>query len=69
MKPKAYLLTETRYGFAWGPAKVDRTCSDQKWGVIVSVKGKREVAEVRVTPSGLVRFTKRKATDYDRKSD
>lgn len=46
---------ETRFGFEWGPARVERVASDPKAGVIVIVQTKREQVHIRVTPSGLIR--------------
>ena len=55
MTEKTYALTDDPYGFAWGPVAVERTASDPKWGVILTIKndyGKQ--FEVRVSPSGRV---------------
>lgn len=64
---KPILVENTKFGFWWGPMLVERTCSDEKWGAIVSIKGAREVVEIRVTPSGSVRVgTKRKTLKGER---
>lgn len=47
-----YPLTQTRYGFRWGPVTVERTATDEKWGVVVTVKGATEQVDIRVSPAG-----------------
>ena len=60
-------IKTTRYGFKYGPAIVERTCDDKKWGVIISIKSDREVLELRVTPKGFIRIgTRRKALPFDK---
>lgn len=56
MADKKFSLTELVHGFQWGPATVTRCVSDPKWGVVIQVQGPREMVNVRVTPSGLVRI-------------
>ena len=48
---------ETTYGFDWGPASIERCASGPKWGVILTIKTKRQSCQLRVTPSGLIRFS------------
>jgi len=48
---------ETPYGFQWGPVLIERCASDPKWGVILTLKTQKGTAEVRVTPSGIVRYS------------
>ena len=55
MKDGDYELTETKYGFEWGPLSIERIAHNDSFGVIIYVSGKREQVEIRVTPSGLVR--------------
>jgi len=50
-----FRYSNTRYGFEWGPAKVERTASTPKWGVVASVESKSHFVQVRVTPSGQIR--------------
>ncbi|RLI87971.1 MAG: hypothetical protein DRP01_00025 [Archaeoglobales archaeon] len=47
-------LTETQFGFNWGPAIVERCVSD-KGSVTLRVMTKKQCLEVRVTPKGLIR--------------
>lgn len=51
-----FRLTETKYGFQWGPASVVRICDDPKAGVLIAVYTDRARLEIRVTPSGLIRI-------------
>ena len=53
-KPR-FELTETRFGFAWGPAHIIRCVSDKKYGVILEVRTGRQRLNVRVTPTGVIR--------------
>lgn len=46
---------ETRFGFEWGPADVQRVFSHPKWGVIIQVETKYERIELRITPKGFIR--------------
>ena len=34
-KAPRFPLTETRYGFMWGPCTIERAVSDPKWGVVL----------------------------------
>lgn len=53
-----YPCVETRYGFDWGPASVQRVVSDPKAGVVISISSaKGKTVYVRVTPSGLTRVS------------
>ena len=45
----------TQFGFRWGPANIQRLCSDKKWGVLFTIQTNRESLDIRVTPSGLIR--------------
>lgn len=47
---------ETKYGFRYGPAIVERTASDEKAGVLLAIRTPRKRLEIRVTPSGLIRM-------------
>jgi len=46
---------ETRYGFDWGAAKIERVASHggHLW---IDVRTPRQVLEIRVTPTGLIRI-------------
>jgi hypothetical protein len=50
-------LTETRYGFKWGPITIERQCSDDKKGWVdfglISAKAK---INVYVTKTGRIRL-------------
>lgn len=49
---------DTQYGFEWGPATVERFCSDEKKGwVIMGIKTKKypHGVQVYVTKTGKVR--------------
>lgn len=46
----------TDYGFAWGPAEVERTLSDPRLGVVLCIKTRRERQYIRVTPTGFIRI-------------
>ena len=54
----SYPIKLTPYGFTFGPATVTRVCDSPKFGVIMEVAGKRQQVEIRVTPSGLLKFRK-----------
>jgi hypothetical protein len=47
-----YPLTLNSYGFTWGPMTVERTTSGKRFGVILSIKTKYKLLEVRVSPNG-----------------
>jgi hypothetical protein len=49
-------FAETRYGFRWGPFEIRRDCSDPKWGVMLTIITPRQEAQIRITPSGLIRI-------------
>jgi len=53
---------ETKYGFKWGPASVERCVSDPKFGVVLKISTKGKTLEVRITPSGLIRVGQVKQT-------
>ena len=63
MKKPTYELTETQFGFLWGPVKVERCCSDPKFGVVLVLITNRGQFQVRVTPTGLVRFNETRASE------
>lgn len=52
--------TVTRYGFRYGACEITRKCSTEKGEVYVEVSTIREVMEIKVTPTGLIRSAKRK---------
>lgn len=47
--------SETHYGFVWGNCEVECTASTEKGYRVISLKTPREILEVTVTPSGLIR--------------
>ena len=48
---------ETKYGFEYGAAKIDRICSDEKAGwVVLCLKTKKRTLELYVTKTGKVRI-------------
>ena len=51
-KPCCFSFAMTRYGFRWGPLRVERIISDPKWGVVLRIGTDREQWEVRVSPKG-----------------
>ena len=52
---------ETKYGFEWGAAKVERLCSHKEQGwVYVGVESPKAQIQVYVTKSGKVRIYKQK---------
>ncbi len=36
--------------------EVSRICSKKKWGEYLSIKTKKEILEIRVTPSGIIKI-------------
>jgi hypothetical protein len=47
-------LEATDYGFVWGPVEVERSASTPNiW--LLTLKTDRQILEVRVTPTGLIR--------------
>ena len=54
-------LTETNYGFSWGPVTIERYCSDEKQGwVLLGIKSNRytEELQIYVTKTGFIRVTR-----------
>lgn len=47
-----YELTETKYGFRWGPLTVERLISDPKFGVLIEVSTPMQRMEIRSSPQG-----------------
>lgn len=45
----------TQFGFKWGPAHVQRLCSDKKWGVMMTIRTPKQFLDIRITPSGMIR--------------
>jgi hypothetical protein len=48
--------TETRYGFEYGAAKIERVMS-HKGHVLLHVYTGKQLLSIRVTPSGLIRLS------------
>ena len=63
----SYELTETPFGFDWGPASIERCISDEKWGVVLTIRTARESVDARVTPSGLIRLGEARKAGRPRK--
>lgn len=47
-----YRFRETRYGFDYGPLKVQRVATDPKAGIIIHVGSEHKQFQVRVSPKG-----------------
>jgi hypothetical protein len=45
-------LTETKYGFRWGPMRVYRYISDARFGYVIKVYTDHKAVEIRVSPKG-----------------
>jgi hypothetical protein len=58
-------VSETRFGFDWGPASIYRLCSDPKHGVWLEVAGQHERIEIRITNGGRIRASKIKKNTKD----
>jgi hypothetical protein len=54
----SFQCTPDIYGFTWGPATIERSCSDDKWGVLLTIRTPRGSQKIRVTPTGFVRVGK-----------
>jgi hypothetical protein len=50
----------TEFGFRWGPVEVTRI-GQYEGSVWLQLKTQRKILEVRVTPSGLLRFHEKKS--------
>ena len=60
-------ITETRFGFMWGPVIVSRDISDPKLGCVISLFTKYQCADIRVSPTGrVINVTQRKANEYEK---
>lgn len=46
---------DTRFGFSWGPVKVERF-TEHRGSVYLTLSTARQLVDVRVTPSGLIRI-------------
>ena len=47
-------LEETKYGFRWGQVLVERAIDDNE-RLYISIRTKRQVMDVAITPTGLIR--------------
>ena len=47
-------VTDTQFGFDWGPVKVARLYSDDKYGYVLAVRAGKQEVEVRISPAGRV---------------
>jgi hypothetical protein len=50
------IFEPTQFGFRFGSADIERVISDDRMGVVLAIRGRREVVYIRVTPSGLIRL-------------
>ena len=48
----AFEFVFEQYGFRWGPLMVQRTCSDPKGGIVITVLAACGAVEIRVSPKG-----------------
>ena len=48
-------IENTRFGFIYGPAHIERTCDDKRTGVFIGILTKREQMQIRVTPGGRIK--------------
>jgi hypothetical protein len=55
--------SETKYGFKWGPATIERCISDPKFGVVIEATTPKGKVYLRITPSGLIRIGKVQASN------
>jgi hypothetical protein len=59
---------ETQYGFEYGDAKIQRTCSDKKKGwVALGIKSSKHKLEVYITKTGKIRVFSRDGEWFPRK--
>jgi hypothetical protein len=59
-------LTNKPTGFSWGPAAITRLFSDKKHGVWLTVAGKKQSIDIRVTCAGNLRvFSVKKLTKHE----
>ena len=63
MASNDFKLEQTAYGFIWGPMDLERTCSDPKFGITLTLKSDHREVEVRMSPKG------RRATVHVRDAD
>jgi hypothetical protein len=58
----------TKYGFIVNEIasyEIRRLCSMKKWGEILSIKTKKEIMEIRVTPSGIIKIYSHKKSSNE----
>ena len=48
---------ETRYGFKWGPVKIERYFHNDKGWVVIGVETEKEALQIYVTKTGKVRIS------------
>jgi len=48
----------TQYGFIWKNATIERTMSDEKFGVLLTISTKQQTMEVRVTMGGKIKVNR-----------
>ena len=49
-------ITVDRFGFDYGPVRVDRIMDDPKVGVVIQLSTKREEMDIRITPGGRIKI-------------
>jgi hypothetical protein len=48
---------ETQYGFEWGAATIERSCSDKKQGwVCLTVRSKKQSLQIVVLKGGKIKY-------------
>jgi hypothetical protein len=56
---------ETKYGFEFGNAKIERLCSDEKKGwVVLGLRTGKEILDIYVTKTGKVRIHDAKRREW-----
>ena len=47
-------IEDTRFGFIYGPAHVERICNDKRSGIYIAIITKREEMHIRITGGGRI---------------
>lgn len=61
-KPDNSITQVRKFGFRYGPVYVQRWCDDER-GVLLGLVTKRQVLQIFVTPSGMIRVGKPEKAD------
>lgn len=57
LNPPKIHYSETKFGFEYGAAKIERCCSDYKKGwVVLKVETKKESLQVYITKTGKIKI-------------